>query len=147
MNFTIQAYYRAEHGETPVIIRTADDVDALIDALLAESFSNSMAKLYVRERPSLIGDIPDHEFGVAVDAEDGVGGLWYLGDKKTWHSLGERGKRDEVFYCYVDNDRPFPVDSIVSIDLLRQATNEFLASGGERPTCVRWQPYYSPSID
>ena len=98
-----------------------------------------MANLYIVG--GLVPTIPDHEFGVAVDAEDGVGSLWYLGDGDTWNSLGARSTRDEVFYCYMGNDRGFPIDSLISLDLVRQATKEFLATGGQRPTCVRWQPY------
>jgi hypothetical protein len=45
------------------------------------------------------------------------------------------------------NDTDFPVDSEIPIDLIRQATKEFIASGGERPTCVQWQPYRDPSIE
>jgi len=47
---TVKAYYRDEHGDNPVRIETADDLDALIDALLAEPYENSVAALYVNGR-------------------------------------------------------------------------------------------------
>jgi hypothetical protein len=141
MSYSAEAYFKEEHRDSPVIVRTDADVDALIDALLAEPFSNSMANLYIVERIPGPKGITDHELGVGVDAEDGVGGLWYLGDGDTWFSLGERSQRDTVFYCFTDHDREFPINSIIPLDLVRQATKEFLASGGRRPTCVQWQPH------
>jgi hypothetical protein len=140
MGYHAEAYYKAEHRDHPAVIHTDDDVDALIDELLGEPFDNSMANLYLLERLAVEGSIVKHEFGVAVDAEDGVGSLSYLGDGMSWTSQGGRSERDEVFYCFVGHEREFPIDSLISIDLIRQATKEWLASGGERPGCVQWQP-------
>lgn len=141
MSYSAEAYYEGDHRDHPVIVRCDDDVDALIDTLLANPFHNSMATLHVIERPGRNGR-PDHELGVAVDAEGGVGGLWYLNSTAgAWHTLGNRSQRDEVFYCFVGNARDFPIDSEIPLDLLRQATKEFVSSGGQRPTCVRWQPH------
>jgi hypothetical protein len=44
-----EAYYRYE--DEPTVVTTADEMDALVDALLAEPFHNSVAALCVRERP------------------------------------------------------------------------------------------------
>jgi hypothetical protein len=144
MSFTAKAYYKRGHGENPVLLRTGEDVDSLVDALLVEPFSNSMANLYIVERPRVNG-FPDHEFGVAVDAEDGVGSLCYLGEGESWNSLGDRSTREEVVYFYMGSDREFPIDSVVGLDRVRQAAKEFLASGGQRPTCVQWQPHRTAS--
>jgi hypothetical protein len=141
MSFSAEAYYEGNHRDQPVILRGDADVDALVDALMAGPFTNSMANLYIVERPRHPNGLPDHELGVAVDAEGNVGGLWYLNSAEgAWYSLGRRSDRDEVFYCFVGNDRTFPPDSEIPIDLIRQAVKEFLATGGQRPTVVRWQP-------
>jgi hypothetical protein len=89
VRLTAKAYYQAGHGDAPLMVSSGADVDALVDALLAEPFSNSRANLYIVERPRING-FPDHEFGVVVDAEDGVGSLWYLGEGESWNSLGRR---------------------------------------------------------
>ena len=42
-------------------------------------------------------------------------------------------------YFIVGNAIEFPDRSKIPIDLVRRAVKEFLASGGQRPTCVQWQ--------
>jgi hypothetical protein len=46
-----------------------------------------------------------------------------------------------VIYYYLDHDHEYPRDSDISIDAIRRAVKEFLASGGKRPTCVQWQDH------
>jgi hypothetical protein len=140
MNYSARAYYLREHLSAPLIVDEGA-IDALLDALLTQSVSNSLLNLYIVERPLNDAGFPGHEFGVGVDAEREVGGLWYMGEGGSWYTLGSQSTREEVYYCYMNHDTSFPADSEISIDLIRQATKEFLASGGERPTCVQWQPY------
>jgi hypothetical protein len=134
----VEAYFRHEHGADPVILRNADDADRLVDALLAEPFENSVATLYAMSRPLLPSGVPDHEMLIAVNAEDGVGGLRYMGDG-TWYAEGAASRHEEVYYLYMGHDRDFPRDSEISIDLVRLAVKEFLATNGERPTVVGWR--------
>lgn len=143
--FSAEAYFRHGHGPSPVVVHTAGDIDTLIDELLAEPRSNSLADLYIRERPLNSAGFPDHELGVGVDAARGVGGLSHLGPDGTWYTLGARSDLGEVSYSYMGNDTPFPIDSEIPLDLVRRAAKEFLTSGGRRPTCVRWQPYTPPT--
>lgn len=140
MSYSAEAYYDQEHGEHPVIVRTAEDVDALVDAVAAADFSTSLVNLYITERPRNAAGVPDHELGVGVDAERAVGALSYLGPGGTWYSLGmPTDLPDGVCFFYLGNDTPFPSDSEIPLTLLRRAVKEFLASGGDRPTCVGWQ--------
>ncbi|MBT8226775.1 MAG: hypothetical protein HKP61_17115 [Dactylosporangium sp.] len=139
MSTSVEAYFDQDHGEHPIVVRRDEDMDALIDALLAQPFSNSMATLYVAERPLNAAGVPDHEFAIGVDAEDGVGSLWYMGAGGGWYSQGARSQRDEVYYCYMGNDRDFPADSVIPLELVRQAAKEFLANAGARPVAVAWQ--------
>ncbi|MFD7157982.1 Imm1 family immunity protein [Kribbella sp. WER1] len=134
---TIKAYYRDEHGDTPLRIETATELDALIDALLAEPYENSVAALYVEGRLNDAG-VPDHELLIAVNAEDKVGGLRFMGDGGTYFSAGQPSRHDEVVYYYMGSDREFPHASEISIDALRDAVKNFLANGGHRPTGVEW---------
>ncbi|MFF1818294.1 Imm1 family immunity protein [Kribbella sp. NPDC058245] len=134
---TIEAYYRHEHGDKPVRIQTDEDLDALVDALLAEPYENSVAALYVEGRLNAAG-VPDHELLVAVNHEDRVGGLRFMGDGGTYFSAGEPSRHDEVIYYYMGNDREFPRASEITIDTLRKAVKTFLANGGHRPTGVEW---------
>lgn len=134
---TVKAYYRDEHGDNPVRIDTTDDLDALVDALLAEPYENSVAALYVNGRRNDAG-VPDHELLVAVNHEDKVGGLRFMGDGGTYFSAGQPSRHDEVVYYYMGSDREFPHASEISIEALREAVKTFLTNGGHRPTGVDW---------
>jgi Immunity protein Imm1 len=76
---------------------------------------------------------------VAIDAEDHVGGLRYVGPRFGGFSKGQVSQYDEVVYYYLEHDHEFPRDSVIPVDDIRQAVKEFLASGGECPTCIQWQ--------
>lgn len=140
MNQQVDAYYLPEQT-APVAIRTRQEMNALVDDLLRQGFDYSIADLYVRRhRPdsdgATTGELEWAQLELAVNAEDGVGGLCYLG---RWYSKGKPSEHDEVFYSYMGNDRDFPHDSEISLDAVREAAAQFLASGGERPTNIEWQ--------
>lgn len=141
---TVRAFYNASHDE-PVLIRTPEQMDTAIDGLMGQPFSDSIAAMYSIARPTNKAGLPDHEFYIAVNPRDGVGGVMYSGehdgDDGTWFSVGNVSQYDEVCYYYMGNDREFPRDSEISIDLVRQAAREFLANGGNRPECIEWQPW------
>lgn len=140
MTTTVRAFYK--NGEGPVLIDTADDVDALIDAFLAEPFENSVIALYSTARPLMESGVPDHELRIAIYAEGKVGGIRYAGDDGTdegsWYVPGQTSQRDEVFYYYQGHDQGWPKDSEVSIEQVRQAVREFVEGAGTRPVGFDW---------
>ncbi len=134
----VKAYYKHEHGEQPLRLETAADVDQLIDGLLAEDYSNSVAALYAEGRLNAAG-VPDHELLVAINNEDGdVGALRYMGGGGTYYSQGEAGTDKEPTYYYTGSDREFPVGSELPIQQIRRAVGEFVTRG-QRPVSVEWQ--------
>ena len=142
MTYTLRAFYKHDQDPDPWIVSNADDVDALIDAVLAESPTNSVIALYVSERPKTEHDMPDHELRVAINQESKIGGVRYAGTYRdtagVWYAAGSASERDEVFYYYMGHDEGWPKDSEVSIDVLRAAVKDLLSSG-ERPSAVEWQ--------
>lgn len=96
----VKAYYKHEHGETPLRLQTPEDVDRLVGGLLTEDYSHSVAALYVEGRLNEAG-VPDHELLVAINNEDGdVGALRYMGG---WGHLlqprpGRRGHRGHLLH-------------------------------------------------
>lgn len=146
MTYTIEAYYKHGHDEDPVIVSSADDVDQLVDALLAESFDNTVAALYVRERPKTDKGYPDHDFRFGIDAERKLGSLRFAGidgaTKGVWYVGGQPVQHDEVYYEYMGNPQDFPLDAEVSLDVVRTAVKEFLDTG-QRPTSVQWNVWPS----
>jgi hypothetical protein len=134
----VKAYYKHEHDAEPLRLETAADVDGLIDGLLSEDYSHSVAALYVEGRTNAAG-APDHELLVAVNNEDGdVGALRYMGGGGNYYSRGQAGGAKEVTYYYTGSDREFPADSELPLSQIRQAVREFLSSG-ERPESVDWK--------
>jgi hypothetical protein len=122
------------------MLNAAEDVDGLIDALLAGPPYHNMAQLHSLERPLLPSGYPDHELLVGADRELPVGVLAFM-DAESGNvvTLGSTAGRGMVYYCITGEGTEFPDRSEVPIDLIRQAVKEFLVSGGKRPTCVQWQ--------
>lgn len=145
MSHSIEAYYRHEHDDRPVVIRTEADIDQLVDDLLAESFDHTQAALYLAERPLTEQGYPDHDFRVGINAERKVGGLKFAGpvdgSAGVWYAAGEQSQHSEVSYEYAGHPEEFPLDSELSLDQIRDAVKEFLRSGGERPTSVEWRAW------
>jgi hypothetical protein len=134
----VKAYYKHEHDAEPLRLETAADVDRLIDGLLSEDYSHSVAALYVEGRINAAG-APDHELLVAVNNEDGdVGALRYMGGGGNYYTHGSNSADKEITYYYTGSDREFPADSEVPLAQIREAVKEFLVAS-ERPTVVEWQ--------
>lgn len=75
MPYSVEAYYRHEHDDHPVTLRTHEDVDLLVDVLLVESFDHTMAELDVIKRPLTEQGYPDQDFRVGNNGERRMGSL------------------------------------------------------------------------
>ncbi|WP_432177331.1 Imm1 family immunity protein [Streptomyces sp. NBC_00063] len=134
----MKAYYRNEHGQSPVVLRSPEDVDNLIDELLVSDPSGNMAFLHSLERPLMPAGVPDHKLMVGAEGGLQVGVLTFV-DDGNFVSLGPDAGRGEVSYSVTENATEFPVRSEIPITLVRRAVKEFLSSSGKRPECVEWQ--------
>jgi hypothetical protein len=132
--------------EDPVLLSTADDVDRLIDALLAGPPLHDAAHLVSRARPKTTAGWWDHELYVGVDRAAQVGAL-ALSAPEVGHiaSAGAPGSRSGVAYHVACHWTEFPGDSEIPVALVREAMKEFLRSGGAVPTCIEWKPFEIPS--
>ncbi|MEV0291139.1 Imm1 family immunity protein [Kribbella sp. NPDC050820] len=139
---SVSAYYTHDHDKG-VILRTAEDADELVDALLQQPFANSVAALYADMRPKASSGYPDHELRIAVDAEAKVGGIRYAGGETddVTYVPGKTSAREEMFYLYMGHDEGWPQDSEVSIVQVRQAVREFVEGNGARPTSFVWREW------
>ncbi|MGW4493559.1 Imm1 family immunity protein [Streptomyces sp. NPDC004376] len=137
----VQAYYRTEHGDDPMLLQDGSDVDSFVDALLASEVPCSMAALYSLERPPLPTGFPDHELLVGVNRDLQVGVLGFMDDGNfvSHDSSDSSANQREVSYSIMGSVTEFPKCSEVGLPLVRQAVKEFLSSGGKRPVCVQWQ--------
>ncbi|TCC39369.1 Imm1 family immunity protein [Kribbella sindirgiensis] len=147
MTYSLKAYYKHEHTDGGLLVTSAADVDALVDAMLAEPFENSVATLYIQERPRNDRGYPDHELRVGLYPEGKVGSLRYAGNVDgvigAWYAVGQQSQREEVFYYYTGHDEGYPQDSELPIEDIRRAIKGFLESGGERPASFDWAEWRS----
>ncbi|MFI5808954.1 Imm1 family immunity protein [Streptomyces sp. NPDC051561] len=136
------AVYRREHIENPRVLVTPEDVDDMIDVLLESDVMERAAQLYSLDRPRLPSGIFDHSFIVGVQRERGVGVLSSADGNHVETNVVSVGNpelgRGPVYYCQNGSSFDFPLFSEISIEEVRQAVKDFVASGGQRPACVDW---------
>jgi immunity protein Imm1 of predicted polymorphic toxin system len=132
------ATYRPEHVKNPVLLDSIEDVDALIDALLASPRDSNLAQVFSLQRDLLPSGNPDHEFMAGVDGDRHVGVLWFA-EEKNWVSLGSPGEQEEIAYYLAGHWTGFPGNSEIPVELVRRGIKEFLVSGGQLPEGVEWQ--------
>lgn len=142
----VAAYFRHEHADQPVLVRDLNGIDSFLQMLCAEPFENSIAALYLVDRPFNRCRLPDHELRVAVDAQAGTAGLRYMGETGTWYSHSATSARQQVCYFYMGNEAEFPRDSEIPLTTARYAISQFLVSWGERPSCVPWRASAIPQL-
>ncbi|RLK54596.1 Imm1 family immunity protein [Actinokineospora cianjurensis] len=127
----IRAYF--EDGD-PVVLRTPDDVIALMDRVQAESREYDLP-LFMQWYVD--GDSDALEFGVGVNNDLGAltfsGGSW----PGLWFSQGDGAGDELLSYDYMSHERPVPARSEIPFEDVRRAALEFLATG-DRPSSIEW---------
>ncbi|MFD3472039.1 Imm1 family immunity protein [Streptomyces sp. NPDC058682] len=137
----LEARYRRADMHAPVLVFTEDDVDSLIDALLAAPPFHDAAHLVSRARPMTRSGFPDHELYVGVSKGGQVGALMLSAPETGLvASVGGLGSRSDVVYHVAEHWTEFPSDSEIPLSLVRSAVKEFLRSDGCVPKCVVWKP-------
>jgi hypothetical protein len=103
---SVEARYRREHGEAPVILTTREDVEALIGALLTGPSYHKLAQVHSMDRPLLPSGYPDHELLVGVNRDLPVGVLAFT-DAESGHvvTLGLSEGHGEVPYLIMGRRR------------------------------------------
>ena len=104
----VEAYYLPKHGAQPLLLETPGDIGELIDGLLHEPITHSIAALYCLERPFTPAGAPDHELYVAVERDLRGGALSFMDATGNWASLGAPNGRVDVRYYLTCNEREFP---------------------------------------
>lgn len=130
-------YYLFEHDESPIVVTTAEEVDALITRVRADSPPQAPILMDVH----LSGD--PYAQGLDVGISDDRGVVRYSG--RDWpHGVVSTNDREpsdgeEQSYFYMGHWRGFPANSEIALDVVRAAVKEFLATGGARPESIRRQ--------
>ncbi|MEV8374769.1 Imm1 family immunity protein [Kribbella sp. NPDC056861] len=143
MTYTARANHKRGQATNPTQITGPQDIDALILDLSTDDGDNTIASIYINERHTTPQGLPDHELRIAIDGERKVGAIRYMSGNNAWYAVGQQSNLDEVVYFYMGHDEQYPQDSEITIDDIRTATNEFLASDGNRPTSPIWSEWPS----
>ncbi|AXX33289.1 hypothetical protein KCV87_26075 [Actinosynnema pretiosum subsp. pretiosum] len=132
----LEVYYRPDHGQEPLIVRTPDEVRRLFADWLRDFPTGSVALATVH----LVEDPWGAELSVGVDGDKGV--LRYSGDEPGGNGHYSRdpesGNTDPAIYYFFTADHEYPPHSEIPVTAVESAVLEFMSTG-RRPTCVEWQ--------
>lgn len=137
---SLDAYYRKEHAQKPVIITSPEAVDDLIDELMSGPEDHNLAQLHSLDRPLLPSGFPDHEVMVGISRSKDAGIIAFMdGDVGNIFSAGESVSEPVTSYFLAGHSMEYPEGCEVPISLVREAVKQFLLTGGKVPTCVEWK--------
>jgi hypothetical protein len=131
----IEAWYDGEADE-PITIRTVEDLDALLDRMVAEALGFVVPPLAELSWQDADGWAVVY---VGISAKNDLGVITHSDrDGSVISSNGGDGG-DAVSYDYMGNLRDLPDSAEIPLVDVRQAMREFVAADGARPTSVAWQ--------
>lgn len=141
MTYTARAIHKRGQGKNPVQLTGSQDIDALILDLINDDGDNTIASIYINDRPATPQGLPDHELRIAIDGRRKIGAIRYMSGNAAWYATGHESDLDEVVYFYMGHDEQYPQNSEVPVDEIRTVLQEFLTSGGDRPTSPTWSEW------
>ncbi|WP_432836897.1 Imm1 family immunity protein [Dactylosporangium sp. CA-092794] len=126
-----------------MLITAPEDVDVLVDGLLAGSAYSNVAVLYSLERTELPSGFPDHELRVGVDRDREVGVVAFMDETGNWVPDGSLEGPADIRYFLDGEPVEFPPCSEVPLVVVREALREFLTTRGNRPKSIgAWKDQY-----
>ncbi|MFD0406890.1 Imm1 family immunity protein [Kitasatospora sp. NPDC127116] len=131
--------YREDRIVEPDYLHSVDEVGVLIEDLLTGPVHQNLAQIIHLDRPSMMPEWPDHEFLIGVDRAVQLGVVAFADGGGSVISAGGPETRNAPVYYLAGHWTDFSDRVEISIDIVRNAVEEFLASGGKRPTCVPWK--------
>lgn len=130
----VEVFYRYEHGNNPVLVDTPEEVDAVIEAMRAESTEAAPMLLQAYADPDA------GELAVGIVGDRGV--IRYAGEESPLGAYstgdGECAHFDLAYY-YMGNWTGFPSNAEIPLEQINRAFKQYVATGGKQPTGIRWQ--------
>lgn len=135
----LEAWY-GDDQDDPVPVRTAEELDALLDEVAAMR-GRVIVHLKVARPPSL--DVRRMILDVGLNGDMGTGALFYRSPNGAWFSRGAAPDPSvsELLYYYMNSDTEYPLDCEIPIDAVRRAAHEYLAAVDRRPSAPGWQVF------
>jgi Immunity protein Imm1 len=133
MKARLKIYFEYEHGDDPVYVDTPEGVDTLLDQVAADYWHDWPVLLEV----TIADSVGKEHMHAGVYHDRGM--VWYSSpEQPACYSKGV-SHDDELTYYYMENDRQFPSDADVPLDVVKLAVREFMVTHGDRPSNVTWQ--------
>lgn len=125
------------NADEPTIVRTADELDAVLDTVAAWPRPNTVQLLIADDLGRAILD-------VGLDGAHGRGVLYYAGEAfpDACASQGADTADPLPIYYYLGSDTEFPATAEIPLIDVRRAAHEYMSTGGERPSGIKWQPWF-----
>ena len=117
-------------GDPAIVVRTARELDALVDRVLEETKGHRVAAMV---QVSIHGQQGYPALEVGLGQRKGFI-VYHAADGGSTHGDGDEA--DKVQYVYVGSMSEIPADVEVPIHTVRHGLHEFLETG-ERPSVVR----------
>jgi hypothetical protein len=135
----LRAWFNPDN-DAPAMIRTAAELDAMLDEVAAWDGPNIVQLL-------IDGDPGRAILDIGMDRQKDRGTLDYSGEghRHGCFSRVTTKAENHVVYYYMDSDTEYPVDAEIPLATARQAAHEYLATAGQRPTCLEWHGGESPA--
>lgn len=132
----LEAWYDPD-VEDPTIIRTAAELDAVLDTMATWQGPNTVQLL-------IDGDPMRAILDVGLYAAHACGALFYSGEVSPngCASHGPDTADPLPIYYYMGSDTEYPASAEIPLADVRRAAHEYMSTGGERPTGIQWQPWF-----
>jgi len=124
-------------AEDPTIVHTAEELDAVLDAVAALPRPSTLQLL-------IADDLGRAVLDVGLDGRHARGVLYYSGAECPNGCASQGTDTAEVLpiYYYMGSDTEYPPTAEIPSADVRRAAHEYMTTGGERPTGIKWQPWF-----
>ncbi|GLZ28264.1 hypothetical protein Lesp02_04540 [Lentzea sp. NBRC 105346] len=124
-------------ADDPAIVRTAEELDTLLDTVAAWPRPSTVQLL-------IADDLGRAVLDVGLDGTHGRGVLYYSGPEwpDACASQGTDTATPSPIYYYMGSDTEYPPTAEIPLADVLRAAHEYMTTGGERPTGIKWQPWF-----
>lgn len=123
------------HAATPAVVRTVEELDALVDRIIADAASDPIPAA----AQVVVQDAPDGNLYLEVGLGPQRGVVTAIGPGGGL-SKGDTSRHGTVTYDFAGHTAELPASAELPINEVRQALREYLTSGGELPQTVAFEP-------
>ncbi|SMD20618.1 Imm1 family immunity protein [Lentzea albidocapillata] len=129
----LEAWFDSD-AEDPTIVRTSDELDAVLDTIAAWPYPGQL-QLLIADNPGYV------VLDVGLNGAKQRGVLFYSNQElpDAYASQGSDTVDPAPIYYYMGSDTEFPATAEIPLADVRRAAHEYMSTGGGRPHDITWQ--------